>query len=68
MTRARPDAPGPLDPGVSNGDGGTLAVCIEEYADSVQCTFFPYDADEQALLTTWMTAADDAFVDLDEWR
>lgn len=67
MTRARRDATRPQGTPPSDGDDA-LAVCIEEYGDSVECTFFPYDADEEALLTTWITAEDDAFVDLADHR
>lgn len=67
MTRARSDAPR-ADASTASDADDLLAVYIEEYADTVECTFFPYDASDEALLTTWMTAVDDAFVDLDECR
>jgi|GEM_PF-1988873 len=67
MTSARRNPRRRPESSVSDGDEA-LAVCVEEYADTVECTFFPYDADDEALLTTWMTATDDAFVDLENWQ
>lgn len=67
MTRARSDNPRIHASTASDADD-LLAVSIEEYADTVECTFFPYDATDEELVTTWMTAADDAFVDLENYR
>lgn len=67
MTRARSDAPR-ADASTASDADDLLAVYIEESADTAECTFFPYHATEEELLTTWMTAIDDAFVDLDEYR
>lgn len=67
MTRARSDAPSRQASTASDADN-PLAVSIEQYADTVECTFFPYNASDEELVTTWMTAADDAFVDVAEWR
>ena len=47
---------------------GDLAHRIEEYADGEECTLFPAGCDEQALLTHWITAEEDDFVDLSEMR
>lgn len=41
---------------------------IEEYEDRTECTVFPRDADEDAVVTQWITATDDAFVDLEDAR
>lgn len=67
MTRAGRNPPRQAAPTVIDGEDA-LAVSIEEYGNTVECTFFPYDADDDALVTTWMTATDEAFVDLNEWR
>lgn len=67
MTRARSDAPRRQESTASDADA-PLAVSIEEYADTVECTFFPYDASDEELVTTWMTAADGAFVALENYR
>ena len=67
MTRARSDGLRAHASTASDADD-PLAVSIEEYADTVECTFFPYDATDEELVTTWMTAADDAFVDLENYR
>lgn len=67
MTRARNDALR-ADASTASDADDLLAVYIEDSADAVECTFFPYDASDEELLTTWMTAVDDAFVDLDEYR
>ncbi|GGL28026.1 hypothetical protein GCM10009037_09540 [Halarchaeum grantii] len=45
-----------------------LTCRVEEYADGAECTVFPADADDDELVTTWLTAADDAFVDLESVR
>lgn len=45
-----------------------LACRVEEYADGAECTVFPADADDDELVTTWLTAADDAFVDVESVR
>ncbi len=67
MTRARSDGPRAHASTASDADD-PLAVSIEEYADTVECTFFPYDATDEELVTTWITAADDAFVDVENYR
>lgn len=67
MTRARSDTPRRQESTASDAET-PLAVSIEEYADTVECTFFPYDASDEELVTTWMTAVDDAFVDLENYR
>ncbi|MFC4358193.1 hypothetical protein ACFO0N_09560 [Halobium salinum] len=33
-----------------------------------QCTFYPRNADEEQMLTTWITAAEGDFVTLDDAR
>ncbi|GAD53397.1 hypothetical protein MBEHAL_2157 [Halarchaeum acidiphilum MH1-52-1] len=45
-----------------------LACRVEEYDDGVQCTIYPDGADDDTLVTTWLTAEDDAFVDLESAR
>lgn len=45
-----------------------LACRVEEQDDGVECTVYPADADEETLVTTWLTAADDAFIDVETVR
>ncbi|WP_435100370.1 DUF7511 domain-containing protein [Halarchaeum sp. P4] len=45
-----------------------LTCRVEEYEDGDHCTVFPADADDDELVTTWLTAEGDAFVDLETVR
>ena len=45
-----------------------LECRIEEYDDRAECTLFPTDVSEDELVTTWVTASDDAFVPLADAR
>lgn len=45
-----------------------LDARIESYDDEDLCTIHPQDADEETLVTTWISARGDAFVDLDDMR
>ncbi|MDH5019118.1 DUF7511 domain-containing protein [Halobacterium rubrum] len=48
---------------------GRVLARVESADDGhEECTLFPADADADELVTTWLTAADDAFVDLDDCR
>ena len=67
MTRARSDVPG-SDASTASDADDVLVACVEAYAETEECTLFPADAPADELVTTWMTAVDDAFVDLAEWR
>jgi hypothetical protein len=67
MTRGRTD--GDLEPGTTSDDAAPrLDARIEAQDGHEECTLFPADADEADVLTTWITAADDAFVSLAELR
>jgi len=45
-----------------------LACRVEEHDGDAECTVYPADADDDTLVTTWLTAADDAFVDVETVR
>jgi len=47
---------------------GRVLARVESAAGGEECTLFPADADPEDLVTTWVTAADDAFVDLADCR
>lgn len=60
---------GDLEPGSTSDDAASRLDCrIEAQDGREECTLFPADADEADVLTTWITAADDAFVSLEEMR
>ncbi|MUV58260.1 hypothetical protein SAMN04487947_2936 [Halogeometricum rufum] len=47
----------------------TLVGTVVEYDDAPdECTVYPLHADEDERLTTWISAKDDSFVELDEMR
>jgi hypothetical protein len=63
--RSHPDpAPGASSDGVSS----RLLARIESQDGHEECTLFPAHASADELVTTWVTAADDAFVDLQTIR
>ncbi|WP_396613053.1 hypothetical protein ACH9L7_07255 [Haloferax sp. S1W] len=45
----------------------TARVVVHDNGES-ECTFHPVDATPEELLTTWITAFDDSFVDLETMR
>lgn len=55
------------DPGLAPPADHTVAEVVDT-RDGRQCTIYPADVDEAALVTTWITADEDAFVDLEEMR
>jgi hypothetical protein len=51
--------------GASSDDvSSRLLARVESQNGSEECTLFPAHAPAEELVTTWVTAADDAFVDL----
>ncbi|GGL48826.1 DUF7511 domain-containing protein [Halocalculus aciditolerans] len=62
------DASRRRDPARGDHDALELDARIERYDDEELCTIHPADADDDTLVTTWLSARDDAFVDLDEMR
>lgn len=48
--------------------GVALDHRIESAGESRACTIFPRGADADELVTTWITAEDDAFVALEDVR
>lgn len=53
----------------SKTDVAGVSVALDESpGGTVECTLYPTDADEEELVTTWLTAGEDAFVSLDETR
>lgn len=70
---SRPDDPGPTAPHAVHSDAAERATDrvdarVESQDGSEECTLFPGDVPAHELVTTWMTAADDAFVDLADYR
>lgn len=60
---------GDLEPGTTSDHAAPRLDCRIETGDGhEECTLFPADASEADLFTTWITAADDAFVSLAEMR
>ncbi|MFW5903369.1 MAG: DUF7511 domain-containing protein [Halolamina sp.] len=46
-----------------------VVATVETHDDGPdECTLFPCDADGVDLMTTWMTAREDSFVDLESMR
>ncbi|MFC7167374.1 DUF7511 domain-containing protein [Halospeciosus flavus] len=41
---------------------------VVPYEDGDECTLYPSDADEEELVTKWVSAKGDSFVDLEERR
>ena len=68
-SRTHPDdvAAQPDDQPESAAAGRVLAR-VESADGGEECTLFPADADPEDLVTTWVTAAEDSFVDLADWR
>ena len=68
-SRTHPDdaAAQPDDQPESAAAGRVLAR-VESAEGGEECTLFPADAPSHELVTTWLTAADDSFVSLDDWR
>ncbi|MCG1004197.1 MULTISPECIES: hypothetical protein [Halobacterium] len=70
----RPDRRTPDEVGVasettdSDTAAGRLAAHVEVQDGERACTLFPANADGDELVTTWVTAEDDAFVSLADWR
>ena len=65
----RDDAAAEPDEQHESAVSGQVAARVEADGDDrEECTLFPVDADADELVTTWLTAADDAFVDLADCR
>ncbi|AAG20251.1 MULTISPECIES: hypothetical protein [Halobacterium] len=62
------DAVTPDEQPTSAASGRVLARVETATDGHEECTLFPADADPDTLVTTWITAADDAFTALSEWR
>ncbi|MFB6097481.1 MAG: hypothetical protein ABEJ74_08845 [Haloferacaceae archaeon] len=57
------------DESLSATEGPALRAVVTEYGDHPdECTLYPTDATEAELVTTWITAEGDAFVDLEAVR
>ena len=67
-SRTHADGAQPDDQAGSAAAGRVLARVESADDGSEACTLFPADADPDELVTTWVTAADDAFVDLTDCR
>ncbi|MFB6120507.1 MAG: hypothetical protein ABEJ68_05255 [Halobacteriaceae archaeon] len=51
------------------GIAARLESAVAEYPDAPdECTIYPADATDEALMTTWISAEEGSFVDLDEMR
>lgn len=55
------------DPGLAPIVDQVIAEVVET-SDGRQCTIYPANVDDTALVTTWITADEGAFVDLEEMR
>lgn len=67
------DVPAPADyqtHGVSLFDDGAEYAAIVVPADDApaECTIFPVDAEDEELVTTWISAEDGSFVALEDMR
>lgn len=56
------------DPLPVDATASGVSAVIDEDEGVIECTLYPTDADEETLVTTWLTARDDAFVQLDDMR
>lgn len=62
--------PADADPltGEQSDDGGLQAAVVHNETTPDRRTLYPADADEDELLTHWLTADEDSFVNLREFR
>ncbi|MFB6071373.1 MAG: hypothetical protein ABEJ88_00220 [Halobacterium sp.] len=56
------------DADASSDLAGHVTARVESQDGHEECTLFPADAPADELVTTWVTAADDAFVALADCR
>jgi len=68
MTGGHRSHPDPAQGASSDGVSSRLLARIESQDGHEECTLFPAHASADELVTTWVTAADDAFVDLQTIR
>jgi hypothetical protein len=66
--RPRQDDPAAQPDDQRERSSGRVAARVEATDGGEECTLFPAGAAPDALVTTWITAADDAFVDLADCR
>ncbi|USZ67239.1 hypothetical protein NGM10_10910 [Halorussus salilacus] len=69
-TDADPRAEGPdrLSAGPERDDADLTAVVVEYDLGPDECTVYPRKADDQTLMTEWITAEEGSYVALDEMR
>jgi hypothetical protein len=67
--RTRQDDPvASVDEQPESAASGRLVARVEETDGGSECTLFPADAEGEELVTTWMTASEDSFVELADCR
>jgi len=57
-----------LAPEEQTPDGGLEHAVVENGADAMECTLYPRDCAEEALVTRWLTAQEGSYVSLDGMR
>ncbi|WP_276299325.1 DUF7511 domain-containing protein [Halorussus lipolyticus] len=64
-----PQTDDPLaDPAPADRPSPLTAVVVERDDDADECTLYPADADDEDLVTEWITAEEDSYVALDSMR
>jgi len=62
------DAAAQPDDQPESAAAGRVLARVESAEGGEECTLFPADAGAEDLVTTWMTAGEDSFVDLADCR
>ncbi|UPW01416.1 hypothetical protein M0R88_04765 [Halorussus gelatinilyticus] len=68
VTSPNADDCAPTDDPPSDRPADLRAVVEERDDRPDECTLYPPDADDEALVAEWITAEEGSFVDLDEMR
>lgn len=58
----------PTDESQADGPGELTAVVVEYDGEPDECTLYPAEASDDALVTEWITAEEGSYVELDEMR
>ncbi|WP_435334739.1 DUF7511 domain-containing protein [Haloarchaeobius sp. TZWWS8] len=61
------NAAGERQPGPAETEKQELETVVEPTPRGAEVTVYPSDVDEDELVTTWLTADENAVVDLEEW-
>lgn len=59
---------GPTDESAASRPASLVAAVVEHETRHDECTLYPADADDDALVTEWITAEEGSYVELDSMR